>query len=103
VGRGPAVNWRIADTGQTVGFISPITEHFCQACNRLRLQAEGHQRTCLSREDTPSLKALLRADPSDEDLAEAIREMVWGKVAGHEAHKLTDWRAFEGVMTQIGG
>ncbi len=93
-GVGPAVNWRLVETGQVVGFISPITEHFCEQCNRLRLQADGHLRTCLSRDDTPSLRDLIRS---------GIDEMVWGKVAGHEAHKIEGWRAFEGVMTQIGG
>lgn len=102
-GVGPAVNWRLEDTGQTVGFISPITEHFCQACNRLRLGVDGHLRTCLSRDDTPSLRDLLRRGLPDELLAVAIRGMVWGKVAGHEAHHLADYRAFEGVMTRIGG
>jgi cyclic pyranopterin phosphate synthase len=100
---GPAVNWRI-DGGLLVGFISPITEHFCDRCNRLRLMADGHLRTCLSRDDTPSLRDLLRSGASDEALALAIRQMVWGKVAGHEAH-LEDgaFRGFEGTMTRIGG
>lgn len=103
IGLGPAKNWRIGETGQVLGFISPITSHFCDSCNRLRLQADGHLRTCLSKDDTPSLRALLREGADDETLASAIRTMVWGKVAGHEAHKLEDWRTFEGVMTRIGG
>jgi len=103
IGGGPAVNWRLAETGQVVGFISPITEHFCHSCNRLRLQADGHLRTCLSRDDTPSLRDLLRGGIDDGGLQAAIRDMVWAKVPGHEAHQLSDWRAFEGVMTQIGG
>lgn len=103
-GAGPARDWRIAQTGRLVGFISPITEHFCEACNRLRLQADGHLRTCLSRDRTPSLRDLLRGGADDEALEQAIRLMVWGKVAGHEAHlDGGDFRAFEGVMTRIGG
>ncbi|MBX2798528.1 MAG: GTP 3',8-cyclase MoaA [Myxococcales bacterium] len=100
---GPAVTWRLAETGQTVGFISPITEHFCQACNRLRLQADGHMRTCLSREAAPSLRDLLRSGMSDEALEAVLRARVWAKVAGHEAHLDGDFRAFDGVMTSIGG
>lgn len=99
---GPAVRWRIAETGQVVGFISPITEHFCEACNRLRVDADGHLRTCLSRDDAPTLRDVLRGGASDEELEQLVRQVVWGKVAGHEAHK-DDWQAFEGVMTQIGG
>ncbi|MCB9680377.1 MAG: GTP 3',8-cyclase MoaA [Alphaproteobacteria bacterium] len=99
---GPAVDWRLVETGQRIGFISPLTEHFCQACNRLRLEADGHLRTCLSRDDTPSLRDLLRGGASDDDLDAALRRMVWGKVAGHEADAAV-FRAFEGVMTRIGG
>ena len=103
-GGGPAEGYRVAQTGQRLGFISPITAHFCDACNRLRLMADGHLRTCLSRDDTPSLRDMLRDGVSDASLQRAIRMMVWGKVAGHEAHLDGDgWRAFEGVMTQIGG
>lgn len=103
-GAGPARDWRVAETGRIVGFISPITEHFCEACNRLRLQADGHLRTCLSRDRTPSLRDLLRGGASDDELEQAVRIMVWGKVAGHEAHlEGGDFRAFEGVMTRIGG
>lgn len=100
-GGGPSVNWRVAETGQTVGFISPMTEHFCQACNRLRLGADGDLRTCLSRDDTPNLRDALREGLDDSGLSALLRRMVWGKVAGHEAH--TGTRTFEGVMTQIGG
>lgn len=98
---GPAVRWRLG-SGLVVGFISPITEHFCETCNRLRLEADGHLRTCLSRDDTPSLRVLLRDGADDAALAASVRRMVWGKVAGHEAH-LDGGQPFEGVMTRIGG
>lgn len=100
-GGGPATNVRIEATGQVVGFISPMTEHFCEACNRLRLQADGHLRTCLSREAEPSLRDLLRAGATDAELEEKLRQRIWSKVAGHEAH--LGKRDFEGVMTAVGG
>ncbi|MBW1877341.1 MAG: GTP 3',8-cyclase MoaA [Deltaproteobacteria bacterium] len=103
VGSGPAVNWRIEETGLVVGFISAITEHFCESCNRLRLMADGHLRTCLSRDDTPSLRDLIRDGLDDDALERVIREMVWQKVPGHEAHLEAGFRQFEGVMTRIGG
>jgi len=99
---GPATRFALP-SGQVVGFISPITEHFCQACNRLRLAADGHLRTCLSRDRTPSLRDLVRDGATDADLALALRRMVWQKVAGHEAHRDAGFRAFEGVMTRVGG
>jgi GTP 3',8-cyclase len=99
---GPAVRYRLA-SGQVVGFISPITEHFCEACNRLRLQADGHLRTCLSREAAPSLRDVLRGGVSAEELEQVLRQRVWGKVAGHEADVVGAFKAFEGVMTSVGG
>jgi len=100
---GPSVDWVLRETGQRVGFVSPITEHFCQACNRLRLQADGHLRTCLSREAQPSLRDLLRSGLTDEGLDALLRERVWGKVAGHEAHLEQGFRTFDGAMTAVGG
>lgn len=101
---GPATAWRVRESGLRVGFISAMSEHFCESCNRLRLQADGTLRTCLSREAFPSLRERLRAGATDEDIERAIRQQVWQKVAGHEAHLEGDGhRMFEGVMTSIGG
>ena len=100
LGAGPAAYWTVGPL--RVGFIAPLTEHFCARCNRLRLLADGHLRTCLAHEDTPSLRDLLRQGVDDARLAEVIRTIVLGKPAGHEAE--TDGgRFFEGVMTGIGG
>ncbi len=99
---GPARNWRIPELGLRVGFISPLSEHFCATCNRLRLQADGHLRTCLAHEDTPSLRDLLRGGASDAALTQAVRDMVMGKPVGHDC-TLDGGTVFEGVMTGIGG
>ena len=99
---GPARIWRIRENGVRVGFISPLSEHFCATCNRLRLQCDGHLRTCLAHDDTPSLRDLLREGATDAALAEAIRSMVLGKPAGHNA-ELDGGTPFAGVMTGIGG
>jgi cyclic pyranopterin phosphate synthase len=102
-GRGPATHHRTREGGLVVGFISPITQHFCHTCNRLRLQCTGELRTCLSRDNAPSLRDLLRQGASDDALALAIRGQLWGKVAGHEAHTPEGHKAFEGVRTRVGG
>ena len=99
---GPATTWIEKKSGLKLGFISPITEHFCASCNRLRLGCDGHLRTCLSRENAPSLRAMVRGGASDATIADTIRAMVMNKVEGHEAH-LEGGAAFEGVMTAIGG
>jgi cyclic pyranopterin phosphate synthase len=99
---GPAQRYRVAETGLRVGFISPLSEHFCATCNRLRLVANGHLRTCLAHEDTPSLRDLLRDGHSDAALATAIRTMVLGKPIGHDC-TIDGGDLFQGVMTAIGG
>lgn len=102
VRNGPATTWLEESSGLKLGFISPITEHFCATCNRLRLGCDGHLRTCLSKENAPSLRALVRGGASEAILADTIRAMVLNKVEGHEAH-LENGASFEGVMTSIGG
>ena len=99
---GPAVGWRIAETGLKVGFVSPLSEHFCASCNRLRLVADGHLRTCLAHEDTPNLRDLVRGGATDAQLASAIRAMVMGKPEGHDC-QIDGGRPFAGVMTGVGG
>ena len=102
VGRGPARDWRIPALGVRVGFISPLSHRFCEGCNRLRLQMDGHLRTCLAHEDTPSLRDLIRGGASDAALEAAIRQMVLGKPDGHHC-EVEGGTLFEGVMTGIGG
>lgn len=101
-GAGPARTWKVVETGLTVGFISPLTEHFCATCNRLRLMADGHLRTCLAHEDTPSLRDLVRAGADDQQLEDAVRAMVLGKPWGHDC-QADGGTLFEGVMTRVGG
>ena len=100
-GDGPAVNHKLG-FGMRVGFISPLSERFCATCNRLRLMADGHLRTCLSDDGTPSLAEPLRAGATDAQLADIVRGMVLDKRDGHGA-LLEGGTAFEGVMTRIGG
>ena len=99
-GGGPATHWRSGPL--ILGFIAPITEHFCASCNRLRLLADGHLRTCLAHEKTPSLRDVLRSGATDEEVGALLREIVMGKPAGPAA-QAEGGVAFEGVMTQIGG
>ena len=102
IGGGPSREWKIAENGLNIGFISPLSHRFCDSCNRLRLMANGHLRTCLAHEDTPSLRDLLRAGATDAALAGTIRQMVLGKPDGHHC-EVDGGTVFEGVMTGIGG
>ena len=80
---GPARYW-LAPTGDEVGIISAMTEHFCDDCNRLRLTATGDLHACLGHDDATSLRDVIRSGGSDEDLVRAIAGAVTGKRAGHE-------------------
>jgi cyclic pyranopterin phosphate synthase len=80
---GPARYWRVAATGRELGIISAMTEHFCDDCNRLRLTATGDLHACLGHDDAVSLRDVLRAGGSRDDLVRAISSSVKGKRAGH--------------------
>jgi cyclic pyranopterin phosphate synthase len=82
---GPARYWRLArDPSREVGIISAMTEHFCDDCNRLRLTATGELHACLGHDDAVSLRDVIRAGASDDDLRGAIGAAVAGKRAGHD-------------------
>lgn len=102
IGHGPAREWLIKDNGLSIGFISPLSHRFCESCNRLRLMVDGHLRTCLAHEDTPSLRDLIRKGATDARLTGAIEQMVLGKPDGHHC-EVDGGTVFEGVMTGIGG
>ncbi|HSV03934.1 MAG TPA: GTP 3',8-cyclase MoaA [Phenylobacterium sp.] len=81
---GPARYVEVAETGGRLGFITPLSHNFCEACNRVRLTCTGTLHTCLGQEDAADLRAVLRAGGSDQDLIEAIRLAVDGKPKGHD-------------------
>ena len=81
---GPARYVHVAETGGRLGFITPMSHNFCEACNRVRLTCTGTLHTCLGREDASDLRAVLRAGGSDQDLVEAIRLAVDAKPEGHD-------------------
>jgi cyclic pyranopterin phosphate synthase len=99
---GPAETYRLKESGLKVGFISPLSERFCGSCNRLRLMANGHLRTCLSDDGTPSLRDLMRDGSTDEELTQSILSMVAGKRESHGC-TMEGGTPFEGIMTRIGG
>jgi cyclic pyranopterin phosphate synthase len=83
-GDGPAQIYRIAGSAGEIGFISPVSRHFCRACNRLRLTADGQLRACLLSDDETDLKGRLRAGCADGDVAELIRRAISRKQEQHE-------------------
>jgi cyclic pyranopterin phosphate synthase len=82
---GPArTYWVGGDPARTVGFISAMTEHFCDACNRVRLTASGDLHACLGHDDAVSLRELVRGGAGDDGIVAAIAASLAGKRAGHE-------------------
>ena len=82
---GPARYVRIEETGQKIGFITPLTHNFCESCNRVRLTCTGELYMCLGQEDMADLRAPLRAHPdTDAPLEEAIRAAIARKPKGHD-------------------
>ena len=81
---GPARYVRLAETGQRIGFITPLTHNFCESCNRVRLTCTGELYMCLGQEDRADLRAPLRASPEDAPLRSAIRAAITRKPKGHD-------------------
>ena len=82
---GPARYVRLEETGQKVGFITPLTHNFCESCNRVRMTCTGELYMCLGQEDRADLRAPLRDHPDDDaPLVAAIREAITHKPKGHD-------------------
>ncbi len=81
---GPARYVKLEETGQKVGFITPLSHNFCESCNRVRLTCTGELYMCLGQEDRADLRAPLRASPEDALLEQAIRAAISHKPKGHD-------------------
>ncbi|MFN4235653.1 MAG: GTP 3',8-cyclase MoaA [Vogesella sp.] len=84
LGGGPARYWESADGQFTLGLITPISQHFCATCNRVRLSVDGTLYMCLGQEERFELRPLLRAGCSDAELEAAIRAAIELKPEKHE-------------------
>jgi cyclic pyranopterin phosphate synthase len=81
---GPARYVRVGETGGKLGFITPMTHNFCEACNRVRITCTGTLHTCLGHEDAADLRKPLRASADDALLADAIERAIGLKPKGHD-------------------
>src|SRR5579871_3028574 len=81
---GPARYVHVGETGGKLGFITPMTHNFCEACNRVRITCTGTLHTCLGHEDAADLRKPLRASADDEILAAAIDRAIGLKPKGHD-------------------
>ena len=82
---GPARYVKLEETGQKIGFITPLTHNFCESCNRVRLTCTGELFMCLGQEDNADLRKPLRDFPDSEtQLENAIRNAISHKPKGHD-------------------
>jgi cyclic pyranopterin phosphate synthase len=97
----PSRPYRIPGAMGTLGFISSVTEPFCQGCGRVRLTADGKLRLCLLRDDEVDLLTVLRQGATFEEMQQLMHEGAFHKPWGHS---LADGAFAENrVMNQIGG
>ena len=81
---GPARYMKVEETGQRLGFITPLTHNFCESCNRVRLTCTGTLYMCLGQHDSADLRAPLRNSEGDALLVESIHEAISRKPKGHD-------------------
>lgn len=96
IGSGPARYLRISGARGSIGLISPVSEHFCGSCNRLRLSATGVLRPCLLSTREIDVRGPLRGGASDDELAAVFQKAVLAKP---EKQEIPQGR----FMSQIGG
>ncbi len=99
---GPARYYRFDNAPGVIGFISPITHHFCNSCNRLRLTSEGKLRPCLFSETEIDLKSAMRCGAADDEIERLLRLSVEIKPRGHN---ISHEKSFDHLkpMSKIGG
>ena len=101
MGGGPARYWRTPDGRGKLGLITPISQHFCDTCNRVRLSVDGTLYLCLGQDHQFSLRPLLRDGATDQDLELAIRSAVEIKPERHHFNEQPE--KIIRFMSQTGG
>jgi cyclic pyranopterin phosphate synthase len=86
-GGGPARYLQSPDGRWNIGFITPLSQHFCAACNRVRLAVDGALHLCLGQDDRVELRPLLRSGAGEDELETAIRVAIDRKPERHEFHE----------------
>jgi len=94
--------FRFLDGGGEIGFINPVSEPFCDDCNRIRLTAEGKLRTCLFSIGETDLREPLRSGASDSEIELIVRDAVWRKELKHRVNE-PGFRQPARTMSAIGG
>lgn len=101
LGGGPARYWSTADGTASIGYITPLSQHFCATCNRVRLSVDGTLYLCLGQEQQYPLRPLLRGGATDAELELAIREAIELKPQEHDFNRQPE--KIIRFMSQTGG
>ena len=101
LGGGPARYCATPDGRASIGFITPMSQHFCATCNRVRLSVDGTLYLCLGQEERYEFRPLLRGGASDAELDAAIREAIELKPQKHEFRERPE--KIVRFMAQTGG
>ncbi len=94
--------FRFRRGGGQIGFINPVSEPFCDDCNRIRLTSDGKLRTCLFSLHETDLRGPLRSGASDAELEDIVRDAVWRKELKHRVGE-AGFRPPPRTMSAIGG
>jgi cyclic pyranopterin phosphate synthase len=100
--RGPAVCYRFANTPGEIGFINPVSSHFCDMCNRIRLTPDGHLRACLFSDNEADLKPYLREGESDQAILDMLNQTLADKPMKHHLEAI-QFKKCQRTMSAIGG
>ena len=98
----PAMDFQFANGKGRIGFINPVSEPFCESCNRLRMTAEGKIRNCLFSTSEWDVRDLLRSGSTDDEIASLVLDCVRNKKASHGIDS-DEFSRPEKAMYQIGG
>ncbi len=100
-GAGPAKYLKVVGKRLKIGFITPMSQHFCEDCNRVRLSSEGTLYLCLGQNDKLEFRPLLRQGLSDDELKEAVLEAIQRKPEKHDFNDSPD--QVVRIMSMTGG
>lgn len=101
IGNGPARYWETSTGNVCLGLITPLSQHFCATCNRVRLSVDGTLYMCLGQDNNFALRPLLKNHCSDKELDQAIQEAIELKPKEHDFLKQPN--KIMRIMSKTGG
>lgn len=103
LGNGPSVYYTLENFKGKIGFISAVSDCFCDNCNRVRLTADGFLKLCLHSKSGIDLKALLRNGVEEQELTKKINDAIINKPVRHHFGEEDTLEVENKIMAQIGG